>query len=80
MKDYIIPFLTSFGSGICILLMDKLIPKGFVPSEMLNLMIKKNKNGFYRAIEKHFECIWNSSEIILDDQTDKSKILEIEAS
>jgi hypothetical protein len=52
--------------------------KGFAPSEIPNLMIKKNRDGFYQAIEKYFECLWNSSEIILDNQTNKLENLKRE--
>lgn len=52
--------------------------KGFRPSEMPNLMSKKNKNNFYHAIEKFLECHWNSSEIIIDENTNLVKQLEDE--
>lgn len=52
--------------------------KGFRPSEMPNLMSKKNRNGLYQAMEKYFECLWGSSEIILDNQTNKLEDLKNE--
>ena len=52
--------------------------KGFRPSEMPYLMSKKSKNNFYHAIEKFWECHWNSSEIIIDENTNLVKQLEDE--
>jgi hypothetical protein len=53
--------------------------KGYAPSKMLNLVIKKNRGGFYQAIEKYFNCLWESSEIILDKQTNNFEKLKHEA-
>jgi len=41
--------------------------KGFSPAEINCLKLTKGKNSYYEALEKYYNELWNSSEIILSN-------------